>query len=178
MARLSIFAIISEVPFNLGLYNTLIHRDNTNVFFTLLIGLVVIFLAETVYKKTGDRTSGMLFAIAGMVVANYIKCDYSYMGVLIIYMFYLAREGRRLGTDNSRRNTTLLMCIFFCGIILVNRGTIENYAIFSLAFILLYSGEKSGKLWEKMHLDKINKFMQIFFYAFYPLHLLIIYFVR
>lgn len=178
MARLFSFAIISEIPFNLGLYNTLIYTGNTNVFFTLFIGLAVIFCAQVIYRKTNDRSMGMICAVVGMVLAYKIRCDYSYTGILMIYVFYLMREGRISGTEQSRNRATMIMCLLITMIMLMHKGYIENYGVFALVFILLYSGKKTGGLWDKLHMNKCNTLMKYVFYAFYPVHLFVIYILR
>ena len=177
LLRLGIFAIISEIPFNLGLYRTFIYTRNRNVFFTLFIGLAVIWLAEFVKKKTGDVMYGMFICMLGMGLAWYIHCDYSYTGILIIYVCYLTWEKRNYGTVLSRNLQMLLLSVFLTGIFVMHTGTIEDYAIFSIPFLWLYSGKKTGIIWEKLHLSVFDKFFKYFFYAFYPLHLLIIYII-
>lgn len=177
MLRLGLFALISEIPFNLGLYHTLICTRGTNVFFTLFIGILVMYAAQLARKQTGSSNYGIFICMAGMAVAYYLRTDYSYTGILMIYGFYLAWEARNFGTDFSRSLATAMLCLFEAGIFILHTGTMEDYAIFSLPFILLYSGKKSGIIWEKTGFQKHDKFFQYLFYAYYPLHLMGIYLI-
>lgn len=177
MLRLTVFAVISEVPFNLAFHRALIYRNSTNVFFTLLIGLIVLVVVQKIYEKTQDHSYGALICLAGMLLARALHTDYSYVGVLMIYVFYFGWEGSNYGTEQNRRNTKLLMLLIEAVILILYPSTIQDYAIIALLLIFCYSGKKSGILWEKLHLQRVNKLLQYFFYAFYPLHLLILYLI-
>ncbi len=89
--RLGIFALISEIPFDLALHIQPIHWENQNVFFTLLIGLLTIwFLQKYGYSIIG-RLMGLLI---GAFVAELLHTDYGAFGVLMIVVLYLTREKR------------------------------------------------------------------------------------
>lgn len=176
LARMGIFAVLSEIPFNLGLYHVLIHRQNVNVFFTLFLGLLVMYLADLFYHKSGSQTFGILFCLLGMMAAEYINSDYGAMGILVIYVFYLSYRGRNFGTARSKFLTTCCMIVFETLLFILD-NPMEIYAVISIIFILLYSGERNGNIWEKLHLEKYNLFMKYFFYAVYPLHLMILWII-
>lgn len=171
MARMGIFALLSEIPFNLGLYHVFIYKWNVNVYFTLFLGLLVMYLSDFTYHKGGGQAPGILFCLLGMIGAQQIGSDYGAMGILVIYAFYLSYRGRNFGTNKGKWLTTLFM-VLFEAILFISDGPVEVYAVFSLIFILLYSGEKSGGIWKALHMDKLDVFMKYFFYAFYPLHLM------
>lgn len=56
LLRMAGFAVISEIPFDLALYHMPIYRDYNNVFWTLLIGLAVMYFSELVYCRFGNRS--------------------------------------------------------------------------------------------------------------------------
>lgn len=176
LARLGIFAVLSEIPFNLGLYHVLIYRWNVNVFFTLFLGLLVMYLSDLLYHKSGNQAPGMVFCLLGMMAAEHINSDYAAMGILVIYGFYLSYRGRSFGTARSRFLTTFFMVLFEAALFVVE-GPVECYAVISLILILLYSGEKNGSIWKELHLEKLDIFIKYFFYAVYPLHLMILWLI-
>lgn len=53
--RLLIFAIISEVPFDLALFGYWVHSSYQNVYFTLLIGLLAIWGIDSLQKFMTDK---------------------------------------------------------------------------------------------------------------------------
>lgn len=62
--RLGIFALISEVPFDLAIFGTPFHWGHQNVFFTLFLGLLLIWYLRDVSTSTewslGWRTGSLL----------------------------------------------------------------------------------------------------------------------
>ena len=55
LAKLCVFALISEIPFDLALFGTPFYRGYQNVFFTLAIGVAVMMGLE---KMGPERTAG------------------------------------------------------------------------------------------------------------------------
>lgn len=153
LARLLVFSVLSEIPFDLALQDGLFERKMQNVFFTLLIGCIAMFLIEKVRDSNrGDpifRISlGMVIGMAGMLLAYFLKTDYSAFGVLLLLIFYWFRSDRRKAC----------VCGYLC--------MIWEYLCFP-AFLLIYhyNGQK-------------GKNLKYFFYLFYPLHLLALYGLR
>lgn len=91
--RLGLFALISEIPFNLAVSNQLFDRDSCNVFVTLLIGLLVIWLMD--YLQSNPFLM-LIPAICGACLASLIQCDYDYRGIILIVLLYLFRYYRPL----------------------------------------------------------------------------------
>lgn len=92
--RLAIFAVLSELPFNLAVDNQLFSLKYQNVFFTLLIGLLTIWAMESLERIYPIFM--WLPALAGCGVAYLIRCDYDYQGILLIVILYLFRHYRLL----------------------------------------------------------------------------------
>lgn len=149
-ASLLIFAILSEIPFNLVLGARLWLPEYQNVFFTLLFGLLAIWAMEKLRKK---HTLLMLLPAACAMAAAYLmQTDYDFKGVLLIIILYLFRE-RPLP-----RFVCGALCLYW-----------EWKAIFAWIPITLYNGERG---WLK------GPVLKYLFYVFYPVHLLLLAYLR
>lgn len=151
LQRMFIFAVISEIPFDLVISNSFIDINNQNVIWTLLIGLLVLMGIE---KYSGRINEQMICIFAGSAVAFIMKVDYSFYGILIIAVFYMCRE-------NHYKMFIIIM------ILLVLQGRKEAFGILSIPFIMAYDSDKEEK-----------KLLKYFFYIFYPLHLTVLYMVK
>ena len=92
--RLAVFALISELPFNLAVNYTLFTLEYQNVFFTLLIGLLTIWAME--YFEKTHPVLMVVPAAAGCLIAHLIECDYGYQGIILIVILYVFRHYRLL----------------------------------------------------------------------------------
>lgn len=88
MLRLGGLALISEIPFDLAFFGTPCYMGYQNVFFTLLIGLVVLYF----YNRTTNKALQGLVLILGMIGSEILGTDYSSMGVALIFFFFWGRE--------------------------------------------------------------------------------------
>ncbi len=88
--RLGVFALISEIPFNLAISQQYFDRTHQNVFFTLLLGLLAVWLAS----KMNNRWLASLPIIVMAVAAEFLQTDYGMFGVLLIGALYLSRNQR------------------------------------------------------------------------------------
>ena len=157
LGRMLLFALISEIPFDLAFSGRLWNMQYQNVFFTLFIGLMVIAGLRLVDQRlsgpeTWRKLAGVgLYAViivAGSVLALVLKTDYSFKGILAITVLYLFR---------SRRKAQI-----WAGVIafLLMDG-MEMIAALSFLLIWFYNGARGRQ----------NKY---FFYFFYPAHLLLL----
>ena len=156
--RLGLFALISEIPFNLAFYGEVFHSGK-NVFFTLLIGLCTIWgmkALETLPSWQIQIPFRILIAFTGMIIAKFLRTDYADFGVLLIVLLYLFR--------NNRKQQSIVGAI---SIIWRFINTIWRYTA-PLAFLCtyFYNGERGKQL------------PKAFFYSFYPIHLLLLYAIR
>lgn len=120
--RLGIFALVSEIPFDLAFSLTPVQWEHQNVFFTLLIGLLAIWFMKT-YGETAIAC--LLGLSGGMLLAELLHADYGAFGVLLIVVLYLFQEKKAwqciLGA---------LCCLW------------EVTAPLAFLFIWLYNGER------------------------------------
>ena len=89
--RLLVFGIISEIPFDLCIYNEMWHPSYNNVYFTLFIGLLVIWA----WDHFKDRWYIQL-PVGGVLLyaAHFFHTDYGWKGVLLIFILYLMHAWR------------------------------------------------------------------------------------
>lgn len=160
LGRMFLFALISEVPFDLALSGRPWNMQYQNVFFTLLIGLLVIaglrmaeqWLAGTeIWRRVVRVGLYAAIIIAGSALALVLKTDYSFKGVLAITVLYLFR--------NQKKTQIWAGVVVF----LLMDG-LEMIAAFSFLLIRFYNGTRG----------KQNKY---FFYFFYPVHLLLLWLI-
>ncbi len=214
--RMGLFALISEIPFNLAVTGKVMEFGYQNVYFTLFLGLFTLcayeFLAR--YRQTGPESRwwtlsvvlGTLFTamygttyvkkltgisstesllaslgvfcviaavclmlygrkrgrkrlqVAGadmtvlvlaMYLADFLNTDYAGMGVLTITAMYIFRKRKVLSVTAG--------CV-----VLSIMSISEIPAFLTLIPIALYNGKRGLK-------------MKYFFYAFYPMHLFLLY---
>jgi hypothetical protein len=150
--RLGIFALISEIPFDLAFRSRMLETGYQNVFFTLFIGLCTMigvqYVLEHVRKPVLSLVAELAIMFAGMIMAEVLSTDYGALGVFCIMVFYLCRHNRLM--------QIVAGCLAFCWW--------ELPALLAFIPIFFYNGKRGWNI-------------KYFFYAFYPVHLLLIYLV-
>lgn len=86
--RLFIFALISEIPFNLFLTSSIINPFSQNVLFTLLLGLMVVEQLDK-FRQKDKRFLRIILATILTLLSSIICADYGYIGVLTVITFYI-----------------------------------------------------------------------------------------
>lgn len=148
MLRLGIFALISEVPFDLVFFGKPLFLLHQNVFFTLFLGIVVLYF----YSKAPNAVQRIVIVFVGLLVSEMLRTDYSSMGIVMILIFYLMREN----------SIIKILAVAFVNIFLM--GYIQVFAVFGLIPVWLHNGNEGRK-------------MKAVFYGFYPVHLLVLYLI-
>ena len=174
--RLLGFALASELPFNLFYSSRWFNPYHQNVLFTLLLGLMAIKVLDNLKKNHRAKDIALsvlwLLLIALASVIGFV--DYGLNGVLTVVLFYIFRDfpfawlGQLVGM-------VCINVIFFEGQVVPVEifGTAveiptQAYAVFALIPIWLYGGKKGIS----------NKVLQYGFYAFYPVHMIILYLIK
>jgi len=163
LIRLFIFAFISEIPFDLVFHQKILELSYQNVFFTLALGLLAIYLFDK-YKEI-NRLLAYMYLFLFSFFSILINSDYHVYGVLMVFCFYYFRG------DFFR----ILISIFSINLIIILPylmqdavdfiSIIQIFAVLSLVFVYFYNHKKGYPL-------------KYIFYLFYPVHLLIIYFLN
>ncbi len=174
--RLLGFALISEIPFNLFYSSRWFNPYHQNVLFTLLLGLLAIRVIDNLKKDVSAKNIGKSALWLGLICIGGTLgfVDYGFLGVLTVVMFYLCR-GYRFTPILQLIGMILINIVFFEGLVFgfeIFGKYIEipsqGFAVFALIPIWLYNGKKG----------KSSKVLQYGFYAFYPVHMLILYVIK
>lgn len=149
MLRLGMFAVISEIPYDLAFRDTVIEFEHQNVFFTLFIGVVMMYVLE----KGREWPIKAAEVFLAMWAADFLCTDYRFKGIILIAVYYFLRR------DGWAKHAA--------GVVwnLLWNGSVQMYGAAASVFLALYNGEKGMS-------------MKYFFYLFYPLHLLVLYIVH
>ena len=171
--RLLIFAIISEIPFNLLVGGSWIYPVHQNVLWCFLISLGAIHLNEKVrHKRLWLRiVVGLATVLLGYVLGLVTMVDYYHAGVLTVLVFYFFRQ------KTWWCYAAQLLCLWYINtemlggfgyeVQLLGRTLFlqrQALALLALIPIWLYRGKQGYR----------SKALQYFCYAFYPLHLLVL----
>ena len=161
--RLLVFAVLSEIPFNLMTGRAVWNPYDQNVLWTLLLGAAVCWLMDGALKR---RTAPAFVLTGAAMVAAFwlleVFCtDYGGWGMLLVAMFYGVR--RAPYGQAAKMAAQAVGLAFFC-IGVMGGVTIELWALTALVPIWLYNGQRGFS----------HKAVQYGFYAFYPLHILIL----
>ncbi len=142
------FALLSEIPWNLEHTGTIYYMYQ-NVFFTLFLGFLGMYCIERFSGKPKQQLCSLL-PVA--LTAMNLNADYGVTGFAFILLLYLLRERRIL-------QAVLGSCI------------LQSTWVGGLAFIPinLYNGKRGFIR---------GKVMKYLFYAAYPLHILILYWIK
>lgn len=164
--RMVIFAIITEIPFNLMVSASPIYPFHQNVLWTFVISLLTLKYLN--FDNTKNIFKSILIILLAIIIATITMCDYFGAGVMMVVGFYIFRKSKLL---------QLLMMIYV-NMILIQGYSYpidiagytyyfpqQGFALLSLIFIWLYNGKQGYHA----------KWFKIFCYAFFPLHMLILY---
>lgn len=176
--RLLLFAVLSELPFNLAIAGSFIYPLHQNILWSLLISLGLIHWNEK--AKQSGKLWRRIAVGAGSVVIGYLAgiltmVDYFHAGILTVLVFYFFR-GRRWWNILGQ-----LLCLWYINVEMLGGYTYEfvllgrtwhlarqGFALLALVPIWLYRGKQG-------HHSRAFRYLC---YAFYPAHLLILGLIR
>ena len=175
--RLLIFALISEIPFNLMVSGRIFFPVHQNVIWTFLMAFGLMVWNEKAKNAPPWRRALRFMAtfLAGLLVGTLTMVDYFGFGVGMVLTFYLFRGQSwrvRLGQAvmlwwiNSSLMGGLVYEFTALGRLWVVHQ--QSFALLALIPIWLYRGRQGHK----------SKAFQYFCYAFYPAHMLILSLIR
>ena len=171
LLRLAIFALISEIPFDLAfngtwiefgeqnVFGAWIELGDQNVFFTLALGLLAAMLWNLLTQGNEKDCppwrgfAAILCAVALGAAAHYMNTDYGAMGVALILVMVLLRD-KPLTRDLVSGGVLAAMIPF-------GSHWIELFGVLAFPLFHGYNGQRGRQ-------------SKYFFYIFYPAHLLLL----
>lgn len=112
-----------------------------------------------------DKILGMIIVLLIGFVAELLHTDYGFWGVIVIFIFYLFKNDKL-----AMIISFVTLCILKYGIQIIQYGYHIGYVLLGLftslaiIFISLYNGKQGKKI-------------KYLLYVFYPVHLLLLFFV-
>ena len=146
--NLFLFAIISEVPFDLMVGGKFIYLGKQNIYFTLILGILALWVIDNIniiFKKY------LLLALI-ITAAIILKVDYGQTGVMLIILIYVLRDKPAV--------QAILALPFLSG---------GYAALCSFIPINMHNGERGFIK---------GKTIKYIFYIFYPLHIIILLLIK
>ncbi len=173
LKRMFLFALISEIPFNLITEGGIFNPFHQNVLFSFCLSLLAMMALEKAREKEKwvFALSFLGVAAVGYLLGFVTFVDYFGYGILTVLVFYLFR-GRRFGWLGE------LVCLFYINWEMIG-GLVYEFPIGEYIFVLpeqglavlalipiwLYNGKPGPR----------SKTVQYACYAFYPAHMLALY---
>lgn len=163
--RLLVLAVISEIIYDYVFFGSFIYRGANNIFFTLALGLLTLFLLDKskslikiYFKDKVDLfiilpiTYLLIIVIMGLI-GEFLNFSYGMLGILVISFFYLFKD-----------NFPLVVISVTLSTLILGEG-IQYFSLFSLILIYFYN-------------QKLGMKCKLFFYLYYPLHILVLGFIK
>ena len=149
-SSLLIFAVVSEIPWNLAHSGSFLFSKQ-NVFFTLFLGFLGIHVISTFVEEKKEYVKAGLFLMLLFAVSYLLRADYGYVGFAAILFIYVMRRHKLF--------RTVIGPALYADPIAV---------LFGFIFMDLYNGKRGFIK---------GKVLKYAFYAFYPVHLLALYLI-
>ena len=153
LIRLGLFALISEIPYDLAVSGVWFDFSRQNIFFTLFLGL---FAAYVYSEYINNYVKLFIILPLPFIAAGLLNVDYGLIGTALVFSCAII----------ERRSYRLI--ILLAGGLMLYMPMRSDIAVFmlyltgycaALALLALYNGKQGPR-------------MKWLFYCFYPLHLL------
>ncbi len=172
LKRMFVFALISELPFNLMVGGWWFYPIHQNVMFTFCLAIIAMMVLEEA-KKKGWLLFGLTFAVilpVSYVLGFITFVDYYGYGIWMVLLFYLFKD-LRWGWVGELAGMFYINWIMIGGLVFnvpilghIVEIPEQGLALLALIPIWLYNGKQGPH----------NKTIQYACYAFYPVHMLIL----
>ncbi len=173
LGRMALFALISEIPFNLMYYGRPIYPYHQNVYVTYCIALLGLWAVDSLRKKAkwisvlGSFGVMMVCFLAGYAAFS----DFYGIGIMLVFLFYFFPGGKWYHyvaqfIGMYYVNVTVLGGYYYVWNIFGREVEVyqQSFALLALIPIWLYRGGQGYR----------SKAWKWFCYSFYPAHILIL----
>ena len=157
LTRMLLFALISEIPFDLVTSGKVLEFTHQNIMFTFALAAGTLMCCDLVLNKFGKKTGSILTGVimlVSMMLSVVLRLDYSMTALAVVFVYYLLKD-KALEIRNLAA-----MAVHF---LLRNVG-VYLYGVLGFIPLFLYNGKR-------------GKGLKWLFYVFYPGHLLLIYLI-
>jgi hypothetical protein len=163
--RLLLFGLLSQIPYALAHHNTIFVMD-----FNMILTLFLIFLMLEAAERIEDPILNHL-AVFALIMGTFC-CDWGVIGPLMAWLFYKDRKDRK----EQIKDFAVVSIIQIISVIFVlsEKGypwyeELWQIGLFLvIPFLFWYNGSPGRK----------TLFSRYFFYIIYPLHLLLIWYLK
>ncbi len=174
LLRLFLFALLSEIPFDLAFSGKAVDWSAQNIYWTLFLGALTLTLWEQLgrYRCVWLRELRWVVVTGACMAAFQFAFDYRFMGILLIFVLYQT-HGKPLGISLCASGIIMFSGTWMANLIrygdsftaayLFRFSLREMYGLFAFIPIFLYNGKRGRQL------------PKPFYYGFYPAHLLLLY---
>jgi len=169
--RLLVFAVLSEVPFNLAMGSRMLYPIHQNVLWSFLISIGLIHWNEKVKRAWAKIVVGIASVLIGSIAGLLTMVDFYHAGILTVLVFYFFRQRKWWSYVGQLLSLWYINAEILGGFayeIQLGGETIfflrQSLALFALIPIWLYRGKQGHH----------SKAFQYACYGFYPVHLLIL----
>lgn len=171
--RLAVFAIASEIPYDLLFYQNIFEPQHQNILFELLCGLFVLACLENFFSKCRGGILWLFAALLLTLSSSFLGFSYGIYGICLMVVFWLLRRNTSLSSLSGAAVTVLFNGIASIKTVFLGRtisflslNSVQLYAVAASLPIFFYNGKKGAYS------------LKWFFYIIYPLHLIILCLIR
>ena len=178
LRRMILFAVLTEIPFDLLTSGRPWNIARQSVMVNLLIGFIVILITDYIKQNLDNMIATLVGIIAlaflGIRLVYLLNCDMGFYGIAIICFFYICK--------NVTYNKLLQV---ICCIVFMMYITADNYLnimindlyysipdkgfiVIGVIFTWFYNGKRGPN----------NIVLKVLYYLYFPLMLLIVYFIK
>lgn len=152
MKRLFIFALISEIPYDIANSHSLISFSRQNVIWTFLIGLIILYFIKKIEEHEKRKVLTIGIILLGEIATFLIQSDYYLGGIIFISILYIFRNHPKYIMIGETIVLSIMSLIFM---------PVQIFGLISFILIKYYNG-------------MVGRGSKYLFYVFYPAHLLIL----